>query len=98
MTNTLDWVIDADGLDVISIDGKYTYQEQVEQWVADNDYEIPTEPYRTMYTYNPKDPANTLRTVMVWLETILELTPTIISTTVQPFTPTPPKQARGTTN
>ena len=55
MTNTVDWFIDADGLDVISIDGEYTYQQQVEQWVADNDYEIPTEPYRTMYTYHPNN-------------------------------------------
>lgn len=98
MRNVLQWVIDADGVEVMSIDGKYTFQDKVEQWVADNDYEIPTEPYRTMYTYNPKDPANTLRTVMVWLETMLELTPTIITTTVEPYTPTPPKQSRGTIN
>lgn len=98
MRNVLQWVIDADGVEVMSIDGKYTFQDKVEQWVADNDYEIATEPYRTMYTYNPKDPANTLRTVMVWLETMLELTPTIITTTVEPFTPTPPKQSRGTIN
>ncbi len=94
----MNWVVDADGVEIISIDGKYTFQDKVEQWVADNDYEIPTDPYRTMYTYNPKDPANTLRTVMVWLETMLELTPTIVTTTVEPFTPKPPKQARGTIN
>lgn len=94
----MDWVIDVDGVEIISIDGQYTYQQQVEQWVADNDYEIATEPYRTMYTYNPKDPANTLRTVMEWVGRMMDVVPTIVMTTVEPFTPTPPKQSRGTTN
>lgn len=94
----MDWILEADGIEIVSEDGKYTYQEQVEQWVADNDYEVVTEPYRTMYTYNSKDKANTLRTAMEWLQSVYDMTPRIVVTTVEPFTPTPPKQSRGTTN
>jgi hypothetical protein len=94
----MDWFVTAGGLEFFSEDGEYSRQREVEQWVADNDYEIATVPYRTMYRYNPKDVANTLRTLLEWIEQELELKPTIVMTTVEPFVPNTPKYSRDTTN
>ena len=94
----MDWFVTAGGMEFFSEDGKYTRQREVEQWVADNDYEVATAPYRTMYRYNPKDLSNTLRTLLEWIERVLELKPTIVMTTVEPLVPTTPKYSRDTTN
>ena len=94
----MDWFVTAGGMEFFSEDGEYTRQREVEQWVADNDYEVATAPYRTMYRYNSKDLSNTLRTLLEWIERVLELKPTIVMTTVEPLVPTTPKYSRDTTN
>ena len=94
----MDWFVTAGGMEFFSEDGEYTRQREVEQWVADNDYEVATAPYRTMYRYNSKDLSNTLRTLLEWIERVLELKPIIVMTTVEPLVPTTPKYSRDTTN